>query len=406
MKKNIVFAAICFIFANLFTSAALPQTSNEKIAFSLSGSGDLASYQVSKEEILIHDKTAGTRLLFSNEGIAFLTGDLNKNGIEDFPGNINALHFNPSNGNPDPSDILFSASTNCCGVKDGDVVSFCEPEGLSVFMSESYFVTATGATDGNVDVDAFTIAPSGWIYFSFADNEKSSILSGSQPGVILDGAIIALNPAGGASIFYTEEDVSALVSHALGANISAGDLMGLTFDPTDNCLLFSVQSPSSHDASVFSDANQGEVVPDHDESLLGFASQVEMDALSLLPVFEDVRSLQIDPRYPASGDTIAITINGGAPFGIFFLLISGAKSTALPGPFYNGFGSILLDMNHSFFISGLMGIVGLSGQLDVNGVGTIIKTLPVDPYMLDFHIQAFEPLNRALSHPMTLEMNQ
>jgi hypothetical protein len=376
------------------------------VGFSLTGDGDLGGKTVMKEEVLHFSQGEAARLLFSKVGFAFMIGDLDGNGLEDLPGNVNAFHVEPTASGPLPSSIFFSFSTDCCGMKDGDVIRFQDTGGLSVHLTEAHFATITGATDGNVDVDAFLLSPGGQTYFSFADNEDSTLLSGSQPGVIGDGAILRVDASGIASILYTEDDVSAMVSNALGKTYKAGDVLGLTVDPASSALLFTVQSPTDHDATIFSDMNGGMVVQGYDEASLGFSNQVEIDGLSLLPVMDDLPALEIEPRYPAQGDTITFTLSGGTPNEPFCLLISGGTVTSLVPPFLGGFGVILLDMTHPYFMAGFQGISNLSAYCNAKGTGMFQTTLPMYPAPLDIHIQAMVPLDRIFSHPITMEMNQ
>ena len=156
------------------------------------------------------------------------------------------------------------------------------------FSMKDWFIQAIGSTDGNVDVDAFTLTDQGVIYFSLADTESSSTLSGSQAGVVMDGAILRSDGQGNVSILYTEDDVDALLANALGGSPSAVDVQGLAWDAAQQRLLFTVQSPTSHDASVFTDQGGGALIPGYEEADLGFSGGIEMDALTLLPVMNDL----------------------------------------------------------------------------------------------------------------------
>jgi hypothetical protein len=134
--------------------------------------------------------------------------------------------------------------------------------------------------------------------------------------------------------------------------------------------------------------------------------QVELDALTLLPSYGDMSSMEIEPRYPAQGDLITITLHGGTPSDPFYLLVSGDRASMLIPPFFGGFGAIMLDRDHPFFMAGLYGIMNLGGTMDPSGRGTYSTTLPMDPIVVDFHLQAWEPGAPLLSHPLTMEMNQ
>ena len=81
-----------------------------------------------------------------------------------------------------------------------------------------------------------------------------------------------------------------------GETLKIGDVLGLAYDAVNTALLFTVQSPSAYDATVFSDVNGGTLVPGFGEVSLGFANAVELDALSLLPNFKDMPSMTMEPR--------------------------------------------------------------------------------------------------------------
>lgn len=377
------------------------------IGFSLSGSGELpGGLTVSREEILDFGELTGTRPLFPNEALAFLFGDITGNGLEDAPDNIDALHVTVEPRRVLPSALYLSTVKDELGLKDGDVFRFGGTGGIEPFLLESYFIDLTEASDGNVDIDAFSMGPSGEYYFSFADNEDSTLLSGSEPGVVKDGDILMVDGSGAVSVLYTEEQVSDMVSLALGDSFKIGDVLGLAYDAQNQCLLFTVQSPTAHDASVFSDANGGLLVPGYDETALGFLNGVELDALALLPVFQDMPSMKIEPRYPAQGDVINLTLTGGAFNSVFFLLISGAKTT-LPKPYYGGgFGPLLLDTTHPYFLEFITQLPFLMGYFNGAGTGVYTYTMPVDPTVMDFHVQATDPLEHVYSNPLTVEFNQ
>lgn len=407
MKRLVVVLAVLIVFGwpcvkNLYSKGGI----QGGIGYSLSDSGDLDGNQIGKEEILAFEEVSGSRMLFSNEGIAFMLGDVNGDGKEDAPSNVDAIHVEPEVASKLPCALFFSTTSNGCGLKDGDVVRFLETGGADIYLPESYFVNITGASDGNVDVDAFSVAPTGHIYFSFAENEDSTILSGSQPNVIADGDILCLPPGGSVHIAYTEDKVSDMISNALGKSYKAVDVQGLCYDPAAGFLLFTVQSPTAHDASVFSDEADGTLVPGYDEASLGFSNGVEMDGLSVLPSLHDMPSLEIDPRYPVSGDAIEITISGPFPSEPYLLLFSGEVTSSPVQPFLGGFGSLLLDMNHPYFIACILGLSNLSGICDAQGNGTFQTTLPPYASPFDIHLQVVEPVAEVYSHPMTLEMNQ
>ncbi len=407
MKKPLFVLAVVLLFGwNASEDILAGSGGNHPIGFSLTDNEDLSGKAIGKEEIVTYEEGSGTRLLFSNEGFAFMIGDNNGDGIEEIPSDIDAFHVELIPGSSLPSAMFFSTKTSCIGVHDGDLFRFHETGGIELYMDEPYFVTVSGASDGNVDVNAFTRSSSGQIYFSFADDENSSLLSGSQPGIVKDGCIICINTQGTASVLYTEDMVSDMVSNALGKQYSIIDVQGLSYDDANEQLLFSVQSPTSHDGSVFSDQGGGTLLAGYDEASFGFSGEVEIDALSLLPVLFDMRSIEIEPRYPRKTDMIIITVSGGVSGEPYHLFVSGDITSSVLPPFYGGFGSFLLDMSHPYFSIGLNLLPYLTGVYNSEGTGEFITTMPSDPSLIDFRIQAVDPVSRVFSHPFTLEFNQ
>ncbi|MFH1998093.1 MAG: hypothetical protein ABIK28_00365, partial [Planctomycetota bacterium] len=247
----------------------------------------------------------------------------------------------------------------------------------------------------------------GVIYFSFADNENSSLLPGGQPGQIRDGDILRIDTFGDIVVLYSEDDVSQMVATATGSSAAIGDVLSLAYDWTYNSLLFTVQSPSEYDATLFSDMDGGCFVPGYeDEANLGYSNAVEIDALSLLPTFSDMPCMELEPRYPQQGDTIKLTVSRGVPSSYFMLLLSGALAPMPNPPYAGGFGSLPLDVTHTFFTTYITQCCYLTGTFNLEGIGTYEQVLPMDPSAIDIYIQAVDPLNRIYSHPITLELNQ
>ncbi|MFH1998989.1 MAG: hypothetical protein ABIK28_04865, partial [Planctomycetota bacterium] len=154
MKRMVVIVSILACLAGLGEPEIFADTvGGGCIGYSLSGTGDLDGKQIGKEVVLSFDDFRGSRLLFSNEALACLLGDINGNGLEEVPENIDALHVDFGESSSNLNSLYLSLSKDECGVKDGDVFSFNAPGGIKPSLSESFFVDITGATDGNVDVD-------------------------------------------------------------------------------------------------------------------------------------------------------------------------------------------------------------------------------------------------------------
>ncbi|CAN0303964.1 unnamed protein product, partial [Ectocarpus fasciculatus] len=139
--------------------------------------------------------------------------------------------------------LLVSFASDGGGFKDGDVLEL-RASGAQVLYPETFFVIIAEVEDDNVDIDGFHRAADGTIFFSFNEDEDSSLLSGDQAGVVRDGAILRFVQGDtAASVLYTEDEVSLMVSQALGSNVAIGDVKGLSQGP-DGSVVFSVQSPS------------------------------------------------------------------------------------------------------------------------------------------------------------------
>lgn len=406
MKVAVLFSFLACSLLSVVSVNHASSIEGDCIAYSLTGTGDLNGKPISKELVVTYDETWGSRVLFSNEALACFMGDVDGDGLEDPPDNIDALHIEYGTSPEHLTQLFLSLSKDECGMKDGDVFTFNGSGGIVPFLAEQDLIDLTGALDGNVDVDAFTRSPDGVIYFSFAENEDSSVLPAGQPGEIKDGDILRLATDNTLTVFYTEDEVKQIASTAAGSSVSTGDVLGLAFDTAYSCLLFSVQSPSQYDATVFSDMDGGTLVPGFDEAALGYDNAVEFDALSIVPVFNDMPCIELEPRYPQQGDAITLTLSRGTPGHPFFLLLSGALAATTNPPYAGGFGSLPLDVTHAFYMTYITQCSHLAGTFDASGTGAFGHTIPADPMVIDVFIQAVDPISRVYSHPITLELNQ
>jgi hypothetical protein len=248
---------------------------------SLTSDDSLPSELVFDEELVFHAPGAPAHVAWPSATLALLAGDGNGvQALHTLLNDVDALHL--SNDGPTAAQALYvSMPVDQAGFLDGDVLRF-GPGGLEIYIPESFFVLLTGASDGNVDVDAFHEDPDGTLVFSFADNENSVVLSGDNPGVIGDGDVLVWDPATAlATILYTESQINAMVSAALGVTTSTTDTTGLARDPASGELLFSVLSPTAEDATVFSTAGGGSRLAGHEEASFGFTGSPELDALTV-----------------------------------------------------------------------------------------------------------------------------
>ena len=277
----------------------------------------------------------------------------------------------------------FSLLSNEAGFLDGDVLRGGS-EGFEVFLAEQDFIAACGLVDGNADIDAFHIDPDGRVFFSFAENEASSFLGGDTPLVIADGAILLWMPfVGSADILFRESEVDSFVGTALGSAVSVGDVKGLSRDPIGQDLLFTVQSPTEHDASVFSTSNGGMVVPGLDEDSWAFSSSTEFDALSV--VSRTWPALGTSNSLPQNGVSEFLTIRGGEPDAAYFVMI--ALALGDPQIPTGGWGGLVLANDALFAVSLEL---ALERTIVTNGLGeaNLGFVIPAGAIAVDLFVQA------------------
>ena len=195
------------------------------------------------EELFTHAPGDVGRVSWPTETLAALAGDPGATGLHQVFGDVDAVHDRGLI--PAERGLYISIATNEHGFLDGDVLRVT-PSGFAVYLAEADFMAACGATDGNVDVDAFHLEADGRVLFSFAEDEASSFLSGDDPGVIADGDVLTWLPGvTTADLIYTESAIDGLVSQALGSATVTGEVKGLARHPVTEAVLFTVQSPSA-----------------------------------------------------------------------------------------------------------------------------------------------------------------
>ena len=376
-----------------------------RAVLSLSGNGTLPNETIEDEELVLADATSQSRLFLSDQTLAFYLGDLNGDGLFDEPDDLDALELvAPAAGKPMTAGVYFSLVSDQGTILDGDIVRFNPAQpggGVEVVYSESFLVSAVGADDGNIDVDGMAFQPDGSLLFSLAEDE--SIGSGSM--VVEDDAVwILASGASQATILYSAAEIDQWVEHALGIPVSVGDLKALEWYQGE--LLFTVQSPSSDDATVFSSGAQGKVFEGLAEANLGFTNAVEADALAL---FEDepFPSLKLDVSRAAEGDPIQVDMAGLTPTQPFLILVAYAPLAAGSSIGLPGFGAVTMDPQDLLFQLGLLNAPALMGAADALGRAGYNNTAPLRggvPY--DLVMQVVDLSNKAVSNPAVLEVNQ
>ena len=373
---------------------------SDRLVLSLSGDGSLGAATIEDEELFLAD-SAGAREMIADQSLAFYFGDLNGDGTYDEPNDIDGLDVHPMPfGTPALSGYFLSLLADQGGIADGDIFRFHAgaPNGIEVLFDEATLIAATQANDGNIDVDAFAIADDGALYFSLAEDEATG-----PSGVVVEDEVIFVLAAGAATaqVLYDKAALEAMVSQALGATTSIGDVKGL--DLFEGELLFSVQSPSSDDASVFTTAGGGAI--HYAEATLGFANQVELDALAVL-TGATFPGVALDAPVAPEGSPISLRVTGVAPGQPFVALLSGNTIPGGSGVAAGGFGAMVLDPTDPVFQVAASNTALLSGVAGADGVGVLTGPAPgTGGSPIDVAIQVLDAAGR-LSAPVVLEVNQ
>ncbi|GJM20377.1 MAG: hypothetical protein DHS20C15_02920 [Planctomycetota bacterium] len=400
MSRSLLLPALALAIApNLCTSVSAQVGDEFAVLFSTSAAAELAEHPVSDQELLSHAPSEGTRIAYPLATLLPFFGE-NTSQVHTLPGDLDAVH-DPGHFASD-GELLLSFASDAQGFKDGDAVRLSS-SGAEIAFPEQLFVLITGASDDNVDLDALQVDADGALIFSFNENEDSTLLSGDEAGVIADGDVLRWETgAGQAELLFTESEIDAMVSAALGVAVSTGDTKSLARHPQSGALLFSVQSPSAHDASVFSSAEGGSLLVGYSEEQLGFLDSEELDALSVRgPAYPVLRA---DELRPAAGSEVSVDLQGAEPGSLQLLLMS--LGNAAPWVSTSGWGGVVLVddpmFQHSVMVSGVLFRVA-----DASGRAQWQLNIPLGFPALDVIAQSFE-LGSELraSNPILVEGGQ
>ena len=233
------------------------------------------------ELIMFDSRDVWPRIYLPRSAFQAIMPDANADGLFDFPAGIDALSLKPSTDlvNINYFSFMFSTDSNGSHYLDGDIMALDQKGDLRVLYSEIQIIQDLSISAGFVDVDALCMRSDEELLLSFRDGLQSSSL-----GPIADGDIISWNPqTGDTSVYANESDVQAWVNNATGGGAAIGDVKSISFDIGRQALLFSVQSPSDQDATVFTAADGGSVFHELSELSWQFRIPTELDALCLAP---------------------------------------------------------------------------------------------------------------------------
>jgi hypothetical protein len=371
----------------------------DRVVFSVTTSVNAPFGTLNNTELAQYDPATGLVTPWLRDATAtYYTGDLNGDGLGDVWKNVDA--FSVTMAAPDRiGEIYLSFSASFGGFLDGDILKLGSDGKLAVAWSEAQIVAAFGCTDGNVDVDALKVLPDGTVMLSFADNEASSILSTDQTGVITDGSVVSWDPATGiVQVVFTEANVDAMVSHALGKATATGDTKSISVDSSGN-RVFTVQSPSSDDATIFSEANSGSIYLA--ESALGLPSTAEIDAFDFVPATCDF--LVSHPASIAVPSIQALNVDFDGPPNRFFVLLLGlarGDTGAFPLP---GFKGLALPVTDPLFLLSLGAVPFLFGSTDPSGHGVVYFPNAPAGLVLTIYGQPFDLSEGVLGTPIEVD---
>lgn len=371
----------------------------DSFVFSLSATGQGSFGDLEDAELARYDASRGAVQPWLRMATgAFFAGDLTGDGKVDELEDIDVLALRPGQGGS-IGEVLVSLVSDLGPFKDGDLLRLLLQGGLEVALSETRMVQDFGITDGNCDLDAFQFSETGIHWVSFAEDEASSILSTDGSGKINDGALVWWNPATTqVGVVYSEAQIDALVSTALGSTQTTGDLLSVAANAAGD-VLFSVQSPSAHDGSVFSDQNGGTLV--QPESSLGFSSTVEIDALAIDLESVEFLSVGATPRVVPSGSSFTVTVHG-APDHEFWMLFSLSSTSAAnhPGPGF--YGLFLSPADPLLWWS--LSATWLQGRTDSTGLASLSLGPAPAGFSGTVYGQAYHAPGRSFGTPVLIEL--
>ena len=283
---------------------------------------------------------------------------------------------------------------------DGDILQCSPSGGFQVLFHEADLWQLLNPTSGSLDLDALCFENDQSMLISLKDNLYGTIL-----GDLSDGDILRWNVGlSTVEVYATEAQVQAWVDHATGGAPSIGDLKSLALLPQSRELVFTIQAPTSADATVYGEGQGGRVLPGWEEADWQFQTSTELDALCFppriysqpviletdVPYLQPNQSFQLKIRHaPAQTQLFGIAgpnfqIQGNEKLGVGFTVLD---PTALPIHFWPGrnagplisdaSGAAVFDTRTPFLPSGMLS-AKLWYQVSAQGIWSTPIVLKVE----------------------------
>ncbi len=382
--------------------------------FAFSAATDQAATPLPVYDEEIHAFTgAGRAPLLTREMLAVLAGDANGNGVlDDVPADIDAIH---ATALPEPSNWLLSitADTPLAGVnvKDGDIFRFSST-GVDIVHPESLFEASTGTT--NVDIDAFAVSPAGDLYFSFADDEATTIpaliTQNGGASTLSKQCVFRLAPgASTATIHLTPQTAVAVFNQAFAATATTVvNVTDVEVDPASpgDLLLTCASTSAAFRGKVARTTGGGQPFAVGGQTItpavLGLSSTASLDGLALAPttIPPSLRSMPMSLS-AATPSVASLLTTGWTPGEAIQLVATDAVfPRALITPLSGTIGSHAtpLDVGSPMFAASF-GVPAWRVTADVLGTASYSFDSTGIPAGITAIVQAFGVSSLALSTP-------
>jgi hypothetical protein len=353
--------------------------------------------------ILRNQGPAGAGVYWPVNSWMFQVQDPDGDGFFDFPAGVDALSPALRVGAIQwtPCDIAFSSDSSFDTFLDGDVLRMLPDGGIEILIAESEFTQALQHQSGSFDLDALSIQAD-VVWFSVKDRLQTILL-----GTVEDGDILRYDRAtGGITREYTESQVQSLVDQALGGSSSFADVRALSFYPPTGELVFTVQSPTAEDASVFGVGNGGRVLPNWQEADWDFQVSTELDALAFQPgQFDQPVILSVDVPYADPQSMIKLRVRHGSPNGIVKGVFTRRRSFAESD--WTGIHATYLDQLDPLYQrqwnNGWMHATALDGSGSADFDWSTPDLPATRPYV-DHYFQVLDLESSRLSNPIVIRL--